>query len=192
MPTKTGTYSKEKSVLLKVYVEHPRKKRVSQSQHHHHHHHHHHLHQTIRREVILYNVNGASTKGYDRRAQLLQYSRQLRLSARSASKSPFESSSSSGNHKPTSQSTVAVPRKSSKSKHPKTPGCSFGNWKILLPSFFRSLTGSKGKKERKNIKQSGWTSSKIKAFTKSLQMQKKKRGSISGCINSTVGKSSRS
>ncbi|KAG2680076.1 hypothetical protein I3760_11G081600 [Carya illinoinensis] len=104
MPTKTGTYSKEKSVLLKVY-----------GPHHHHHHHHHHLHQTIRREVILYNVNaGASSKGYDGRAQLLQYSRQLRLA---------------------------------------------------------------------------WTSGKIKAITKSLQMQKKKRGFISGCINSTVGKS---
>ncbi|KAG6635867.1 hypothetical protein CIPAW_11G072700 [Carya illinoinensis] len=78
MPTKTLTYSKEKSVLLKVYVEHPRKKRVSQGPHHHHHHHNHHLHQTIRREVILYNVNaGASSKGYDGRAQLLQYSRQL-------------------------------------------------------------------------------------------------------------------
>ncbi|XP_062146058.1 uncharacterized protein LOC133854046 [Alnus glutinosa] len=176
-----ATCCKEKAVLVTVYVERPRiKRKVSQNHHHHHHHHHHHLRQTIKRELILHN-QGPSGKGYDRRAQLLQYSQHLRESARSETRPPQPSPlkpTSSSNQKPTSE-IVAV---QTQSKRPGTPACR-GSRKILIPNFFRSLTSSKAKKERKKKKQSGSISNTIKPATKSLEMPKRKRGFISNCFS---------
>lgn len=84
-----GTYSKEKGVLVSVYVEKPKRRTFSNYRHHHHHHHHHHnnhhhIHHTIKRDVVHYR-RGADGRGYiSRRVELLQYSQHLRQSARSA------------------------------------------------------------------------------------------------------------
>ncbi|KAF5734247.1 hypothetical protein HS088_TW16G00694 [Tripterygium wilfordii] len=63
-----------KAVLLTVYVEKPRRRSSSRNKHHHHHHHHHyhHLHHNNR------HVAAGGNTGYNRRAQLLQYSQNLR------------------------------------------------------------------------------------------------------------------
>ncbi|KAK4557706.1 hypothetical protein RGQ29_007462 [Quercus rubra] len=100
-----ATCRKEKAVLVTVYVERPRKK--ASTNHHHHHHHHHYLHHTTKREVTQVN-HGASGpgKGYDRRAQLLQYSKRLRESSRSATITPLPlepTSSSNHNQQPSTQ-----------------------------------------------------------------------------------------
>ena len=92
-------------MLVTVYVERPRKK--ASTNHHHHHHHHHYLHHTTKREVTQVN-HGASGpgKGYDRRAQLLQYSKRLRESSRSATITPLPlepTSSSNHNQQPSTQ-----------------------------------------------------------------------------------------
>lgn len=69
-----------KPVLVTVYVERPKRKASSN----HPHQHHPYIHHTIKREVIHYR-HGAGGQGYiSRRAELLQYSQRLRLSARSA------------------------------------------------------------------------------------------------------------
>lgn len=70
-------------MLVRVYVEKPRKKSSSSVQHHHHHHYH--IHQTLRQEV----VHVPPRQGYDRRAGLLAYSHLLRQSARGASSTPL-------------------------------------------------------------------------------------------------------
>lgn len=72
---------KEKGVWVAVYVEKPRRRSLSnrhQQQHHHHHQHH------------LRQAKGACNgRGYNRKAQLLEYTRQLRESARSQASSPL-------------------------------------------------------------------------------------------------------
>lgn len=74
------TCPKGKPVLVTVYVERPKRKASSN----HPHQHHPYIHHTIKREVIHYG-HGAGGQGYiSRRAELLQYSQCLRLSARSA------------------------------------------------------------------------------------------------------------
>ncbi|GMY29899.1 Protein lingerer like [Fagus crenata] len=139
-----ATCCKEKAVLVTVYVERPKKRKVSTN------HHHHYLHRTTKQEVTQFSPC-ASGKGYDRRAQLLQYSQHLRESSRSATITPLPlKSSSSINKQPTTQIT-AVQRKQ---KDDRAPAC-LGSWKISIQNFFRSLTSIQAKKERKKKKHRG-------------------------------------
>ncbi|XP_057476405.1 uncharacterized protein LOC130764283 isoform X2 [Actinidia eriantha] len=154
MPTKMVTCSKDKAVLVAVYVETPRKRTFSSN-----HHHHIHLHQP---------KHGGG--GYNRRAQLLDYSRHLRESARSGS-SPKPVSSS--NQQPMKQITAV----GSKPKNGKVPAC-LGNCKIAIPSFLRSLTTLQAKKQtkttmKKKTCESESAATKMKSVMKRLQVQKK-------------------
>lgn len=73
-----------KGVWLSVYVEKPSKRKSVSRNHHHHYHHHHHLYVHSARKLT-----GNNGGGYSRKAQLLEYSRQLRESARSQANSPL-------------------------------------------------------------------------------------------------------
>ncbi|KAL4565739.1 hypothetical protein LXL04_029842 [Taraxacum kok-saghyz] len=98
MPTNMMTCCKEKAVLVAVYEEKPRKRRLKtsknkntkQEHHHHHHHHHHHLH-------LHQSKNG---EGSNRKSELLSYSQHLRQSSKS------RSSTSPDHHKPLVASTT--------------------------------------------------------------------------------------
>ncbi|XP_062026271.1 uncharacterized protein LOC133742600 [Rosa rugosa] len=164
MPTKKVTCPKSKPVLLTVYVERP-KRRPSSSTHPHQHHPY--IQHTIKREVIHYR-HGAGGQGYiSRRAELLQFSQRLRLSARStapASKPYYQ------NHtKSPAAKIVAVRRKPKNSDQ--APSC-FGN--RIFPSIFGLCTNFQAKKERMTTKKrSGTTSNKIKSAINSLKGQKK-------------------
>ncbi|KAK7262183.1 hypothetical protein RJT34_29745 [Clitoria ternatea] len=137
MATKQITYRNDKAVVVRVYVEKPRKKRSSSNhihhhhQHHHHHHlHHYHIHQGVREGV----VHGSASKGYDRRAGLLKYSHLLRESARGTISTQVPLIAPSNNKKPDVGKSAC-----------------FGNWKLLIPSFLRSR--SKAPKKEKKKKQ---------------------------------------
>ncbi|KAK7849985.1 hypothetical protein CFP56_001812, partial [Quercus suber] len=85
-----------------------KKEEVPTNHHHHHHHHHHHyLHHTTKREVTQVNHGAPGPgKGYARGAQLLQYSKHIRESSRSATITPLPlkpSSSSNHNQQPSTQ-----------------------------------------------------------------------------------------
>ncbi|KAG5028375.1 hypothetical protein AAZX31_05G064100 [Glycine max] len=129
MPTKQVTYRNDKVVLVKVYVEKPRKKSSSSIQHHHLHYH---IHHTIRQEV----VHGSGSKGsYGRRAGLLMYSHLLRESARGASSTPsFSKWVANNNFQPPTQIT---PSNKKKPEYREKSTC-FGSLKLLIPRFLRS------------------------------------------------------
>ncbi|CAB4309861.1 unnamed protein product [Prunus armeniaca] len=188
MPTKMGTYSKEKGVLVSVYVEKPKRRTFSNYRHHHHHHHHnnhHHIHHTIKREVVHYR-RGADGRGYiSRRAELLQYSQHLRRSARSApaASTALNPRPNNTNRQQSHAQIVAVRRKPNKIS--KAPIC-FGKWKI--PDMFGFFTCSQAKKDKTRKKRTGsTTSNKIKAVIKSLKVQKQ-RGVFSKMFSSTKRK----
>ncbi|KAL4602314.1 hypothetical protein ACB092_10G044200 [Castanea dentata] len=154
-----ATRCKEKAVLVTVYVERPRKRKVS-TNHRQHHHHNHYLHHTTKRGVTQVNhgAHGPGNKGYDRRAQLLQYSKHLRESSQSATTTPLPlRPTSSSNQQPSTQ-IAAFQRKR---KQDRAPAC-LGIWKILLPNFFRYLIFSKARKERKKKKHRGSKSNTLK------------------------------
>ncbi|KAJ8633822.1 hypothetical protein MRB53_027158 [Persea americana] len=151
----------EESVVVSVYVERPRR-RVSASDpssrrggHHHHHHHH--------------KVGG----GYNRRADLLLYSQQLREAAqsRSAGPTPDQHPQLATNHPQHTTKIITVVRKR---KNLRTPTC-LGDWKkVLIPSFIKSWEGTQGKKERrKKQHHSGSAVVKMNAIFKRLDVQKK-------------------
>ncbi|XVF13486.1 hypothetical protein REPUB_Repub08aG0211800 [Reevesia pubescens] len=157
LPTKTATCSKEKAVLVTVYVEKQRRRAPSN--------HHYQLHHTIKQ---------AAGKGYNRRAELLHYSQRLRDSARSAASTHLQSKPVSSNDQQPSNETITVERKP---KYSKTPAC-FDRWGILIPSFLRSLMTLQPKKtgkQKKNVESTSSNNMKVKAVMKSLQMQKKWR-----------------
>ncbi|KAK9927713.1 hypothetical protein M0R45_024884 [Rubus argutus] len=166
MPTKQVTCPQGKPVLVTVYVERPKRKASSN----HPHQHHPYIHHTIKREVIHYR-HGAGGQGYiSRRAELLQYSQRLRLSARSAAPAskPFYPKP---NHTQNPQPPAKIGAVRRKQKNSEAPSC-FGNWKI--PSIFGIFTSFQAKKERKTRKKrSGATSNKIKSAMKSLKVQQK-------------------
>ncbi|XP_057510459.1 uncharacterized protein LOC130792884 [Actinidia eriantha] len=158
MPTKMATCCKDKAVIVAVYVETPRKRRFSSNNHHHHLH----LHQP---------KHGGGV--YNRRAQLLDYSRRLRESARSGPSNPLNPKPvSSSNQQPMKQITAV----GSKPKHGKVPAC-LGNCKIAIPSFLKSLTTLQAKKQRKTTtkktRESDSTATKMKSVMKRLRVQKK-------------------
>ncbi|KAM3686872.1 hypothetical protein ACJW30_10G034700 [Castanea mollissima] len=144
-PGISATRCKEKAVLVTVYVERPRKKKVS-TNHHQHHHHNHYLHQK----------RGNPSQPW--RAQLLQYSKHLRESSQSVTTTPLPlRPTSSSNQQPSTQ-IAAFQRKR---KQDRAPAC-LGIWKILLPNFFRYLICSKARKERKKKKHRGSKSNTLK------------------------------
>ncbi|PSS11583.1 Protein lingerer like [Actinidia chinensis var. chinensis] len=156
MPTKMATCCKDKAVFVAVYVETPRKRRFSSNNHYHH------LHQP---------KHGGGV--YNRRAQLLDYSRHLRESARSGPSNPLNPKPvSSSNQQPMKQITAV----GSKPKRGKVPAC-LGNCKIAIPSFLRSLTTLQAKKQRKTTtkksRESEFTATKMKSVMKKLRVQKK-------------------
>ncbi|KAG4134882.1 hypothetical protein ERO13_D08G183000v2 [Gossypium hirsutum] len=165
MPTKTATYYEQKAVFVTVYVEKPRRraslKHIPS------------LHQIINQELIQHNHGGAG-KGYNRRAELLHYSRRLRESARSSASRALQSKpvSSIDQQQPHSKKIRAVQRKATYSR---TPAC-FDKWGILVPSVFRSLKNLLQSKKTENKRKDGSTSNnKIKAVMKSLQSQMQKK-----------------
>ncbi|KAL1333440.1 hypothetical protein HN51_062262 [Arachis hypogaea] len=137
MPTKMVSCSRGKAVLVRVYAEKHGKRRSSIQQHRHHHH----VHQTFRQEA-----HSSASKGYDRRAGLLNYSHQLRASAKgtSASSTPLLSMSTNI-HVHTAPTKMTSPKK--KPNYTGTPTC-FGNWKLLIPSFLRSWCNAPKKKKK--------------------------------------------
>ncbi|OMO96286.1 hypothetical protein CCACVL1_05011 [Corchorus capsularis] len=98
-----ATYSKNKAVVVTVYVERQRRK-VSSN---HRNRHQHYLHHTIKQELVQHNHGGGAGKGYNRRAELLHYSRRLRESARlEALPKPLESKPVSSTEQPPSNNIV--------------------------------------------------------------------------------------
>ncbi|KAI3453451.1 hypothetical protein Pfo_010114 [Paulownia fortunei] len=179
----TSTCCREKTVLVAVYTERPRRRlplsEHRQGGHHHHHHHHHylHFHQSVSK-------NDGGGKGYNRRAELLDYARYLRASAKPAASA---SVSSHGSSHIKQISTVQIAAADRKPKHSSPPTC-LDKWESLIPSFLRSMTAlnttkGKGKKKHKN---SVSTATKMKALVKSLQVQKK--GSFLSKLLTTVQK----
>ncbi|KAL2322984.1 hypothetical protein Fmac_027363 [Flemingia macrophylla] len=166
MPTKQVSYRNDKTVLVRVYVEKPRKNRSSSSSIHHQHH----IHHRVRREVVHH---GSGIKGHDRRAWLLMYSRLLRESARGTSSKPSFSDLLANN--PPSQ---IVPSNKERSGHGEKTSC-FGNWKLLIPRFLISSSWSKAKDKEKNKKQKRGTNMlqvwREKSFFPNVFSTKRKR-----------------
>ncbi|KAB2070714.1 hypothetical protein ES319_A08G173600v1 [Gossypium barbadense] len=160
MPTKTATYCEQKAVFVTVYVEKPRRRASLK--------HSHSIHQIINQELIQHKHGGAG-KGYNRRAELLHYSRRLRESARSSASRALQSKpvSSIDQQQPPSKKIRAVQRKATYSR---TPAC-FDKWGILVPSFLKSLKSLLQSKKTENKRKNRSTSNnKIKAVMKSLQV----------------------
>ncbi|XP_057420379.1 uncharacterized protein LOC130714497 isoform X2 [Lotus japonicus] len=156
MPTKQVVYRRDRAVLLRVYVEKPRKKKPPPIQHQHHHHHHYHIHHTVRKEEI----HGSGSKGsYDRRSGLLKYSRLLRESARGASSTPLPSKGSTT--KNLQPPTLMAPFKKKQPKYAERPAC-FGDWKLLIPSCLRQMLSAPKKGQKKKKMHGGFSGNLMK------------------------------
>ncbi|RDX76758.1 hypothetical protein CR513_43203, partial [Mucuna pruriens] len=153
MPTKQVTYRNDKTVLVRVYVEKPRKKKSSSIQHHHLYYH---IHHTVRQEVV-------HRKGYDRRAGLLMYSHLLRESARGASSTPsFNNWVANNNLHPPTQ---IGPSNKKKAEYGGKPTC-FGSWKLLIPRFLRSWSKAQEKEKKKKQMRGGLPGNGMKMLQK--------------------------
>ncbi|ESW27709.1 hypothetical protein PHAVU_003G225300 [Phaseolus vulgaris] len=121
MPTKQVSYCSDKKVVVRLYVEKPRKKNSSSIQH---------------------QLHGPISMGCGRRAGLLSYSHLLRQSAKEALSAPsFSKWVTNNNLHPPTQITP------SNMKRPTWLGsCS---WKLLIPRFLRSWSKAKNKKNKK-------------------------------------------
>ncbi|XP_060207453.1 uncharacterized protein LOC132635185 [Lycium barbarum] len=154
MPTRMVTYLRERTVYVAVLVEGPRKRRSSSTNNkYYRHQHHQHLH-------VRHVANGG---GYNRKAQLLEYSRNLRASSRSQPSTPLVP-------KPVQRQNSQIVAVKNKPKHVTVPTC-MGNWKFVMPRFLRSFT-SQNKKSKKKKNMASKTN-KIKALVKSFQVQRK-------------------
>ncbi|KAL4340826.1 hypothetical protein GQ457_08G025940 [Hibiscus cannabinus] len=167
MPTKQATCRERKTVLVTIYVEKPRRK------------HQHYLHHTIIKQELIQQKLGGAGKGYNRRAQLLHYSRRLRESARSSTFKALQSKSdSSTDQQKPSNKDICNPRVvgvQGKATYSRRAGC-FDKWRIVVPSFMRCLTNFQAKKtgnSRKEEAASKTSNNMIKAAMKSLQLHKK-------------------
>ncbi|TYI15524.1 hypothetical protein ES332_A08G191900v1 [Gossypium tomentosum] len=148
--------------------------------------HSHSIHQIINQELIQHKHGGAG-KGYNRRAELLHYSRRLRESARSSASRALQSKpvSSIDQQQPPSKKIRAVQRKATYSR---TPAC-FDKWGILVPSFLKSLKSLLQSKKTENKRKNRSTSNnKIKAVMKSLQSQMQKKWRFLSKPNSRLHK----
>ncbi|GMN30915.1 hypothetical protein TIFTF001_003038 [Ficus carica] len=157
---------KVKEVIVTRHVERP--SRVVANHHHHHHHHHpHHVHHTVKGEVIHYRHGAEGKRFINRRAELLQYSQDLRQSARPPAP-PLPLPNPSNNRTPETK-VIHIRRNS---KDGRNPTC-LGNCKTTIPNFFKLLSLRTGKERNKKTK-SFTTGNKITALKKSLQVQKQR------------------
>ncbi|KAM3322165.1 putative protein isoform X2 [Capsicum chacoense] len=168
MPTRMVTYLRERTVYVAVLIEGPRRRKNSSTNNKIHHCQHQHLH-------VRHVVNG---RGYNRKAQLLEYSRNLRAANRS------QPSVSQPVQRQNSQpSTPMVPQQvqrqnsqivavKNKPKYVTVPAC-MGNWKFVMPRFLRSFMSQNKKSKKKKKKNMASKTNKIKAMVKSFQVQRK-------------------
>ncbi|KAG9452526.1 hypothetical protein H6P81_005430 [Aristolochia fimbriata] len=154
----------KKEVLVSVYVERPRPRSAPGRRRHIHHRRYDYL--RLGDERPSYYRGG---QGYDRKAELLLYSRRLREAARSRSVAPAPA--------PRDQYRNSVPKNPERiakivSAKGKQPGTCFGDWKrLLVPSFVRSyLVGYKQRsskrrrrKKKKEIRKTGSNSDEMSA-----------------------------
>ncbi|PHT58399.1 hypothetical protein CQW23_00762 [Capsicum baccatum] len=151
------TYLRERTVYVAVLVEGPRRRKNSSTNNKIHHYQHQHLH-------VRHVVNG---RGYNRKAQLLEYSRNLRAANRSQP-SPSTPMVPQQVQRQNSQ-IVAV---KNKPKYVTVPAC-MGNWKFVMPRFLRSFMSQNKKSKKKKKKNMASKTNKIKAMVKSFQVQRK-------------------
>ncbi|XP_011070285.1 uncharacterized protein LOC105155983 [Sesamum indicum] len=188
----------EKTVLVAVYAETPRKSlplfqdalqrnriletRSDKQNCRHHCYHHFHSDDIAKRD--------GGGKGYNRRAQLLEYARDLRASARR----PPASSSSLPSHS-TSQTkrvpAVQMISADTPSKRANSQAC-LGKWERLIPNFILLKIGlnsskHKGNKKHKNNSSVSTTTNNMKAVAKSI-LQGQKKGSCFSKLFINVGR----
>ncbi|OIS99726.1 PREDICTED: uncharacterized protein LOC109231305 [Nicotiana attenuata] len=150
MPTRMVTYLRERTVYVSVLVEGPRRKRSSSSNNKYHHQH---LH-------IRQVANGG---GYNRKAQLLDYSRNLRATARSQPSTPLVP-------QPIQRQNSQIVAVKNKPRYVSLPTC-MGSWKFVMPRFLRTfMPQNKKSKKKKNMASN---TNKIKAMVKTFQVQRK-------------------
>ncbi|KAF3672284.1 hypothetical protein BC332_00671 [Capsicum chinense] len=152
MPTRMVTYLRERTVYVAVLVEGPRRRKNSSTNNKIHHYQHQHLH-------VRHVVNG---RGYNRKAQLLEYSRNLRAANRSQ---PSVS-------QPVQRQNSQIVAVKNKPKYVTVPAC-MGNWKFVMPRFLRSFMSQNKKSKKKKKKNMASKTNKIKAMVKSFQVQRK-------------------
>ncbi|XAR70541.1 hypothetical protein NMG60_11027429, partial [Bertholletia excelsa] len=121
---------KEKAVIVTLYMETPRRTKLSLKNNHHHRYHH-----------LDLPKSGGYGRGYNRKAELLEYSRCLRESAQSALSEPLNPRPTPSNNQQPKQ-TAAVHRKP---KEARVTDCA-GNMKIVFPNFIGCLATIQGKK----------------------------------------------
>nr|GFA35963.1 hypothetical protein [Tanacetum cinerariifolium] len=135
---------KEKAVLVAVYEEKPRKRRTTRNKdnikHHHHHHHYHHLHVH----------ESKKSEGNDRRAELLSYSKHLRVSKKieastSTHRRPKSLEASTRKDQETLASVLHVENKQNLKKQP-----SCLNMNKICKCFATSQAKRKAKKKKKS------------------------------------------
>ncbi|KAL2461166.1 Uncharacterized protein Adt_44586 [Abeliophyllum distichum] len=131
-PARMATCRRERAVLVAVYVERPRRRLPSSN---------------YQQQQHFRQANRAvGGRRYNRRAELLEYARDLRTSARSEASSPVHLSSHTRQLR-----AVQITQAQRKPRRTIVPSCS-GNWKLLLPSFLTSMTASKTSKMKKKNK----------------------------------------
>ncbi|XP_055821209.1 uncharacterized protein LOC129889783 [Solanum dulcamara] len=151
MPTRMVTYLRERTVYVAVLVESPRRRRSSSTNNKFHQHQH------------LHVRNVANGGGYNRKTQLLEYSRNLRASNQSKPSTPLVPQQVQRQN----SQIIAV---KNKPKYVSVPAC-MGNWKFVMPRFLRSfMSQNKKSKKKKNMASK---TNKIKAMVKSFQVQRK-------------------
>ncbi|CAN4078080.1 unnamed protein product [Withania somnifera] len=134
MPTRTVTYLRERTVYVAVLVEGPRKRRSSSTNNRFHHHQHQHLH-------VRHVANG---RGYNRKAQLLEHSRNFRALSRLQPLTPLVP-------EPVQRQNSQIVAVKNKPKHVTLPTC-MGNCKFVMPRFLRSfMLHNKKSKKKKNM-----------------------------------------
>ncbi|KAF8032729.1 hypothetical protein BT93_D1596 [Corymbia citriodora subsp. variegata] len=177
MPTKMASCCKEKAVLISVYVEKPQRRKLSSPNpsrcphhhrcchhHRHHHHRHHHLHPHHPNEERQIQSEGTIFgEGYNRRAELLHYSRYLRESSKPATESTslLPAPVSTNNHQ------ISDKRKR---KVEMAPSC-LGNYKTSIKRFLLPLTSFQAKKDSKKRKKNtrGSTGNTMQTVMKSAK-----------------------
>ncbi|KAK4262530.1 hypothetical protein QN277_028079 [Acacia crassicarpa] len=168
MPTQQVICRKGKAVLVRVYVEKPRKMTVPSNHVHHHHH--------------VFHHNGYLRQGYDRKAELLRYSQFLRNSVRKEPSTTLLPSKQISDNVKGKPSTRVVSSKRKQMHEGNLYGC-FGNWKLLIPSFLRSNAKSKHRKKKKEM-QKGSSLSQIANVMKTSRV-KRRQGFFPRMFSST-------
>ncbi|XP_031379721.1 uncharacterized protein LOC116194931 isoform X1 [Punica granatum] len=169
--------SKEKTVIVRVYVDRPIriKGRALSPKHHH--------CWIVGRDQIQ--QHGVPVKGYSRKAELLQYCQLLRKSARSGQATPITQKpvSSHNGHQPLAK-VVSIQRSPS---YNKTPTC-LGNYKFLT-QFISSLicfSSNKEKKKKRNANGSARNKMEVQAVVKSLDAKGPKAAACQFQVQDTL------